>query len=194
MTGLTVDDLLAEIAPREVIAQVLLRQDLVAQHTELELSLQQALVEDARENRDSIGPGIAKQIESLEAEMDAHRRPFTFRAVGKRRWADLMAQHPPTKEQRKENPRLDHDPSLFPVVAIAASCIDPVLTIEQVNMFEDRLDLSQWALLWNACLEANLGDGKLPKSMVAGAIAQANAELEKRATGLDSHAASSSAE
>jgi hypothetical protein len=194
MADLTVDDLLAEIAPRETVARVLLRQELVAQHAELEKAMQEALQEDARENRDPVGPVIAAKVMALESEMDALRRPFTFRAVGQRKWADLLAQHPPTKEQRKIDIRLDNNPDTFPVCAIAASCIDPVLTEDQVRQFEERLDLSQWSLLWTACLEANMGTVSSPKSVVAGAIARANAELEKLPKGSVSLAASSLAE
>lgn len=194
MSELTVDELLAECAPREAIARVLLRQELVAQHAVLQADFERELLIDNGENRDPVAPHIADQIVALEAEMETARRPFKFRAIGKRKWADLMASHAPTKEQRKDNMRLDHNPETFPAAAIAASCVEPVLTLDQVNKFEDRLDLSQWMLLWNACLDANLGDGGLPKSIVAGAIARANAELEKLATGLESPAASSSAE
>lgn len=178
MADLTVDDLLAEIAPRESVARVLLRQELVARHAELDASLQDALANDARENREPEAPRLAAEIVALEDEMDDARRAFTFRAVGQRRWSDLLAQHPPTKDQRKENPRLDHNPATFPVVAIAASCANPVLTEDQVRLFEDRLDVTQWSLLWAACLDANMGAGNSPKSIVAGAIARANAELE----------------
>lgn len=175
--GLTVDDLLAEIAPREAVARVLLRQDLVAQHTALDARLQEAIADDARLNRDPLAHDIAAEIVALEAEMDAARRPFKFRAVGQRKWADLLAANPPTAAQRKDNPRLDHNPVTFPIAAIAASCVDPVLTEAQVYLFEERLDVAQWALLLGACFEANMGAGNLPKSGLAGAIAHTNAEL-----------------
>lgn len=176
MAGLTVDDLLAEIAPREAVARVLLRQELVTRHAELDAELQQALADDARLNRDPLAHDIAAQLVALEAEMEEARRPFRFRAVGQRRWADLLAEHPPTKEQRRDNPRLDHDPATFPIVAIAASCVDPAMTVDQVRQFEERLDVSQWSLLWAACCDANMGVLASPKSLVAGAIVQANSE------------------
>lgn len=192
--GTTVDDLLAEIAPREVVARVLLRQELVAQHGDLDAELQAALIEDARENRDPLAPEIVAKIVALEVEMDELRRSFTFRAIGQRKWADLLAANAPTKEQKKEHPGLDHNPDTFPAEAIAASCIEPVLTVAQVRLFEERLDLSQWSLLWTACLNANLGASKSPKSVVAGAIARANAALEQLPTTSGSLAASSSGE
>jgi hypothetical protein len=86
-------------------------------------------------------------------------------------WANLMVKHPPTKEQRKENPRLDHNPETFPLAAMAASCVEPSgATVESFQ----RLDASGvpsavFDELWVTCLDANLGAG-IPKSAAAGVI------------------------
>lgn len=184
---ITFEDLLAEVTPRTATARVLLRQDLLERHKELEAELDAAVERDMRASEGSIDDvpeavGVAAQIMELQAEIEAAMRPFHFRAIGRKPWRDLLAKHPPTKEQRAADPRLDHNPETFPHAAIAASCTSPVMTAEQVAQFEQICDLSQYSLLWNACLDANAGRGDTPKSLRAGGIALANAELGKQRT------------
>lgn len=173
----TVDDLLAEITAREKTVRILLRQDLLAEHARLDGELVEALNVDARENRDPQGPALAKRLVEFEAEIESAKREFRFRSIGKRAWADLLAKHPPTREQAKTNIRLDHNPETFPLVAIEASCVEPVMTLEQVAKLEDALNLFQFEMLWGACLDANVGGDASPKSLVAGPIARVNAEF-----------------
>jgi hypothetical protein len=173
----TIDDLLAEITAREKTVKVLLRQDLLAEHARLDAELVETLNVDAQENRDPLGPALAERLVELEAEIEAAKRPFRFKAVGKRAWADLLAQHPPTKDQARDHPRLDHNPETLPAAAIAATCVDPVITPEQAAQLEQALNLTQFEVLWAACLEVNVGGGDSPKSLAAGSIARASAEL-----------------
>lgn len=192
----SIDDLLAEVTAREKTVKILLRQDMLAEHARLEAEVVAELDLDATENRDPVGPALAQRLVEYEAEIAAARREFKFRAIGKRPWADLLAQHPPTPEQRRLNSRVDHNPETFPGAAIAASCVDPVMSVEQVGRLEQALNLSQFETLWTACLDANVGGGGEagPKSPV-GSIVRANAELERSAMGMDgpSRARSSSA-
>lgn len=173
----TIDDLLAEITAREKTVKILLDQALLAEHERLEAELVAELEIDAKENRDAVGPGLAQELVEFEDRIQAARREFRFRAIGKKPWADLLAQHPPTKEHTDLNARLDHNPETFPIAAIAASCVDPVMTVEQVQRLEQALNLAQFDKLWGGCLDANVGGGDSPKSWVAGPIARVNAEL-----------------
>lgn len=175
----SIDDLLAEAVAREKSCRVLLRQDLLDEHDRLEAELQAELELDARENRDPVGPGLAVRLLAFEEEIESLRREFRFRAVGKRRWSDLLAEHPPTKEQLAKFSRLDHNPETFPVAAIAASCIDPAMSVEQVGRLEEVLNFAQFERLWECCLDVNVagGGGAGPKSLIAGPIARASAAL-----------------
>ncbi|HRE02430.1 MAG TPA: hypothetical protein PLV68_14090, partial [Ilumatobacteraceae bacterium] len=83
--------------------------------------------------------------------------------------------HPPTKEQRQML-HLDHNPETFPAAAVAASAVDPVLTVDQAFRLQALLDQHQWDQVWHACLDANRG-GATPKSVVAGAMARAREQL-----------------
>lgn len=178
----TVEDLLAEVAPRVITARVLLRQDLLDQHAVLQHALEVAVQADRGRGEGALDEEpeatiIAAQLTELEAEIDAAKRDFVFRRVGKKAWADLLAAHPPTKEQRSANPRIDNNPETFPLAAIAASCTSPRMTVEQAQKFEEILDLTQFQQIYQACLDANIGGGDSPKSALAGGIARANAQL-----------------
>ena len=191
----TIDDLLAEVTAREKTVRILLRQDMLAEHARLDAELVAELEIDANENRDAVGPRLAQRLVEFEAEIEAAKRPFTFRAIGKRPWADLLADHPPTKDQlAASNGRIDHNPETFPIVAIAASCVDPKMTVAQVTRLEDAINLGQFEKLWAACLDANVGGGDSPKSFAAGPIARVSAALGITAANGASRAPSSSDE
>jgi hypothetical protein len=193
----TIDDLLAEIAPREKVARILLRQDMLAEHARLDSELEAERALDATENRDPVAPGLANRLLELEAEIEAAKRDFRFRSIGKKAWADLLSEHPPTKDQAKANTRIDHNPETFPLAAIAASCVDPVMTVEQVDKLEQLLTIGQFETLWGACIDANIGGGvDRPKSLAAGLIARVSASFESSAMAMDapSRGQSSSAE
>lgn len=171
---------------RTVTARVLLRQDLVAAHAQLEADLAAAIPEDARENRIPVAPRLAEDLEALEAEIVAAKVEFVFRAIGKRAWANLLAKHPPTKDQLRVERQLDHNPETFPIAAIAASCISPAVTVDDVARLERALNASQFDVLWAKCVDANVGGVADPKSVAAGLI--------RRANGLSASSATAAAE
>ena len=193
----SIEDILAQAENpayvRVATARVLLRQDLLAEHARLDAELTQAIVDDERENRIPVAPQLMCALDELEAEIDAAKVEFRFRAIGKRPWADLLKQHPPTKDQQRAG--LDHNPETFPAAAIAASCVEPTLTVDEAERLERALNASQFDVLWAKCIDANIGGTSDPKSSAAGLIRRANARSASSATAADeqSLAASSSA-
>lgn len=155
------------VTAREKTVKILLDQQMLVEHERLDAELLAASKADSEENRDPLGPGLAESLVRFEAEIEAAKQQFRFRAIGKKAWADLLAQHPPTKEQVTLQPRLDHNPETFPLAAIAASCVDPKMTVEQVGKLEQALNLAQFDKLWAGCLDANVGASDSPKSLVA---------------------------
>lgn len=156
---------------RTAVGRVLIRQDLHARHEALKDELARALADDELYNRPADAPRIAEEILELEAQIEQAKVEFRFRAIGRRRWADLLAANPPTKAQRLADPRADHNPATFPIVAIAASCEEPNMTEEQVRRLEAALNDSQFNVLWARCLDANVGGLTDPKVLGASGIA-----------------------
>jgi hypothetical protein len=130
----------------------------------------------------------------LEAEIDAAKVEFRFQSIGHRAWADLMAAHPPTKEQLKAFNRIDHNPETFPLAAIAASCVEPAMTVDDVGRLERALNDTQFNLLLVRCVEANTGGIDTPKSAAAGMIRRVNGQSVNTAVPAASPGQSSLAE
>lgn len=171
MTDVSIDEILDEIvAPRRTVT-VCTRGDISERLEQLQDELAQARAADPDSLSNPAAAQKAAEIEALALEAVQHERAFVLEAIGNRPWADLIAQHPPTKAQRADG--LDHDPSTFPVAAVAASSVSPKMTAEQAGRLADRLSVGQWLKLWTACLEVNIGPGDLPKFVTAIATARA---------------------
>lgn len=103
-------------------------------------------------------PRLQKGVDSLAEKVRAAEVTFVFRSVGHGPWSRLLAQHPPTKDQRKDLD-LDHNPETFLPAAMAATCTSPGLTHEQAKqIWETQPDLVVNRLM-AAVLEANIIGG-----------------------------------
>jgi hypothetical protein len=195
---LTVEQILSQAEDpayvRTTTARILLRQDLLAKHDQLEADLTAAVQNDAVVNELPQAPIISQQLLDLEAEIEAVKVEFKFRSIGHRAWADLMAAHPPTKEQLKALGRIDHNPETFPLAAISASCADPVMSVEDVGRLERVLNDTQFNLLLVRCVEANTGGLDTPKSAAASMIHRVNGRSATTAVPAESLGQSSSVE
>jgi hypothetical protein len=171
--------------------RMLLRQDLARQHADLETELEQAIVGDRNENRTPVAPTIAAQIVDLERQMDEAKVAFTFRAMGRRDWVELVAAHPPTKAQLTavaamsldplKRPGLDFNPDTFPVAAVAKSCINPAMSLDDAKKLERAITDSQWAQLWDAAIRVNVGSTDPKASRAAGLILRLKERSESTA-------------
>ena len=70
MPSATVEELLAEAQPRRTTVRVLLRQDLLQQHAQLEQELAEAIEADMRQNRDPVAPVVAARLVELEQQIE----------------------------------------------------------------------------------------------------------------------------
>lgn len=182
------EDIKAKAKPREARARIILDGELLAEHAALDARLQIG--------NDSLGSpaelrDVAERIQQVERDVEASEDEFVFRSVGFTAWLELMAEHPPTPADRKADPRADHNVRTFPPSAIAASCIEPELTVDDAKWLMDNAPLSEWRKLWDACLTVNLGAYDRPKSLTASAILRSNGTSSPTAGQGESLAASS---
>lgn len=169
---------------RVATAKVLLRQDLTARHRELDAELQTALERDAITNEPDKAPAIAKHLRDLETEIEEAKVEFRFANIGHRAWADLLAKHPPKQEKGGRRSNDPFNPATFPAAAIAAACIAPEDVDEAAaKRLEVALDESQFAALFNAAVDANVGGTVDPKSLAASQILRVSARFASSASG-----------
>lgn len=190
-----INEIFSSVKPRQQTIRVCMRGDLIDTQRGLERELQEVRREDERRNRKPQAPAIAKKIEALQKEAEEHTFEFVFQAIGQRKWNDLIAKNPPTAEQKKlakqNGDRIDFDLEKFPIKAIAATAVSPEMTVEDVTKLYDVLNYSQWNLLWTACVEANVGDSSVPKSMLASQTLGPSTKRSERASASESLAQSS---
>lgn len=163
----SIDDVLAAATPTVAAARISVRGDLLSRHAQLEQDLARALREDETENRHAQAPGIARQIEELEAEIAAASVDFEFTSIGRDAWSVLMSKHSPSDEQRQLG--YQFDPISFPIAAVAASCTSHPMSVDDAQKLSAKLSDGQWTKLWEACLWANV-EGRDPFSVTAFAL------------------------
>lgn len=180
----SIDDVLARAGGqgwRRVRTVDLFDPELIAQHEALDAELQATMNDDARNNRQPQAPVIAQRIEELEQQIADSAISFKFGALSFKAWTELLAAHPPTKQQLKQadakatswrsRNMLDHNPDTFPQALIAACAMEPEMTVEQAKQLADTLAPDQFQILYEGAVSVNRGaGGDAPKSLVAGAI------------------------
>lgn len=160
----SLDAVLAGITPKVVRAKVCLRGDLIDELEQLEAEYRRLSQSDDL----SGGPAedVADRIAVVQSEAEQSSVEFVFHAIGQRPWADLIAEHPPSPDGKKNGEQFD--PKTFPFAAVAASCVQPTgVTFAGVEKLYEKVNFGQWQALWGACLEANIGTVSVPRSAAA---------------------------
>lgn len=152
-----------------------MRADLVDEISTLEARMMRERQIDLRENRDPVAPQLAAQIREMEDELAASEVAFTFRSIGRRPHAKLVADNPPTDEQKKEAVAgdyvLNYNPDAFPPALLAASCVTPTGSVEHWAAIWESWSDGQVSQLWQACMATQAGAADVgPKSLIASEI------------------------
>ena len=159
----------AKLAEDEV--PICLRGDLTRRFEALERQLEEA--QDGDEENSMAAGGraleIAEEMEAVRAEMLEHTHPFAFRALPKQEYRDLLDKHPP-REDHKDDVVMGANLHTFPHVLIQACCIDPVMTLEQVEELCEVLNDGQLYRLFGCALTLNRATVDIPKSVLASEI------------------------
>lgn len=169
---MSIDDVLAQIRPREVTETISTREDLVGRIRDARRRVTEALAYDREHNTPDTAPAVKAELEQLAADYEAGKVTFTFRSLPHDQWMDLHAQHPPTQEDKLVG--RDYNAATFPVAAMAASCVEPDgVTEDKIRELASVLAHGPFQALFEACMAANLAveDESIPFSAAAiGAI------------------------
>lgn len=166
-----------EYSPKRTSVDVLFDGGLAARLAEIEERL--AEWEDAKPAQlktlgDKASPeleALRQEAEQLRAEARGKVRTLIFESVGRKRWRDLVAEHPPTEEQRKRFPLLAmiSEPvnmETFPAPALAMSCVEPGLSLEEAEWIMEKLPVEDSNRVLDACMDANASRVSLPKALI----------------------------
>lgn len=165
-----VDEFLNDYTPPSEQVPVCAKAGLLAEHARLE-----AEILDVRSRGGLAGPPseLVAQLETVEADIEASVRVFTLTACTYQQWADLMAQHPPSKDQRSKG----HisNPDTFEPAALVACATDPAVTLEQAQRMRQTLPPSEWQALMAAVARLHQEQTTAPKSLLLSVVRQASA-------------------
>lgn len=107
----------------------------------------------------------SKPVELTLPQPDGSVRKVSllFRALSGEDYDDLVAKHPPTDKQRKDGMR-GFNPDTFPPALVAASLVQPQLTVDQVKGLWGSSDWSdgERASLFGHALEVNQAGLEIP--------------------------------
>ena len=163
-----IEALLKRAKPRETTVAVYLAGDLVADIERLERQLADAGgTQWQADSLASKNPAvvIADKIEAARKRLKASEEEFRFRALSDDQWSDLLAAHPPKDPEKNL-----FDPDTFPRALIAACCIDPVMSPEQVDRLFAVLNQAQRNEIFDGAYGVNTEGTAVPFSLNASAI------------------------
>jgi len=149
------------------------RADLIADHSRLEVDLFTARADAGDVLADKAVSAAKRAVEEIEAEIEASEKEFTFQGIGHREWQNLRTKFPPSAKQQREG--LDRDLDRFAPAAIAASSLDPKISVEQAENMMRVLPTGEYEKLFEATLQANGQVVGSPKSVLAAFIEQSQA-------------------
>ncbi len=120
--------------------------------------------QDRHSNDADKAPQVQKQIDKLLKKTEKSIVVFTFKSIGRLNYDELVSQHPPTKDAKKDG--ADFNAETFPPALLAAACSNPEISIEEaVEMFDDPdWNNAELRALFFGALEVNTETGEIPLS------------------------------
>lgn len=158
-----IEEILAAARPREAEVSLCLAGDLAADADRLAAEIDR-IGSVPRTSLADVDPrtALVAELEKVHAKMRANSAVFRFRALSRKDYSDLLAAHQ-SRDATKEAWNLD----TFPPALIAASCIEPAMTVEQAEDLFSRINQNGRDLLWSAAWRANTGEVRVPFSLAA---------------------------
>jgi hypothetical protein len=162
----SIEDILALAKRPEDTVALCLAGDLVAEYRDLERQLA-----DAPTKVSNLGDGgdrraIAEQMETLRGQMAEAEVPFRLRAIHPRKWTAFYEGRP-VKAEGEPDEKFQDRWYTWVLQLVARTCVDPVMSSEQVDELVDGLSNGQWLELVNAAFVLNTGKVSVPLSVAA---------------------------
>lgn len=168
----TIEEILSIAELPEESVPLCLRGTLVAQFERLEQELRDAPTQATSLGDIPAAVDIARRMDALREEMQASTVPFLLRAKPAREWSDFFNTQPEKVDGQDDSAFTDawH---LWLCKMVAITCVDPVMTAEQVDQLVGKLSGNQWQRLSDAAWAVNAQQQSVPFSAAASAVLQA---------------------
>lgn len=163
-TAPDIEAILAAAKPREVVLRQCLAGDLAAEADRLTAELDR-LSSFTRTSLADTDPRteLAAELDRVIDKMRAGEVEFRFRALPHKEYSDLLAEHPPVKDDEAWNAET------LPVELVAKSCISPVMTLAQAGALFDVVNETGRAQLFAAAWSAQRAGTQIPTSRAVSA-------------------------
>lgn len=162
----SIQDILAKATPRERTVMVCIRGDLVGEAERLQEEIARVSSEWEPEDLADVHPGreLSAKLKEVREQINGAEEQFKLRYIGDRAYSDLMAAHP----SKDDSQAFDSDS--FPRALIAASCVDPVMTEEQVAELFEVINEGEIKKLFDAAWDVHNSSEIVPFSLLASAL------------------------
>lgn len=105
---------------------------------------------------------LLEAITTAQQAVEATSVQMTFESIGRKKYDRLVQLYPPTEAQKKEfaqeygeGKEPPYDADAFAVALIAASCITPRMTEDEVAELRDSWNTAEYVELFTTALEVN---------------------------------------
>lgn len=155
-----IDDLLKKVKPATASVELCLRGDLLGDIDLIDDELDR-LKDWEPESLSDADPRKALEARrrELQDQMAEESQIFRFQSVGDKTWSDLLAEHP-----APEGSDGKWDPQTYPAALVAASSVEPKMSVEDVERLFDAFNMSQRNTLFSAAWSANQRGVDIPFS------------------------------
>lgn len=162
---LSFEDIKAKAKPRQTEVRLCLAGDLAAQADRLADEIEVASNRRGPTSLADVDPRrvLEAELEKIHEAMRPSEVTFRFQALGRTAYSDLLAAHAP--RPGTDDSAWNHD--TFPHALIAACCIEPVMTVEQVDELSEVFNQRQRNELFNTAWAAQVGETRIPSSRAA---------------------------
>jgi hypothetical protein len=157
--ALTFADVMARATPKQDTVSLCLAGHLVADLHDLQRQLAAAPKVGASLAERSPSVALTEQIETLLEQMRASTVVFRLQRIHPKEWAPFYATMPVGKA---DDPTFIDEWFAWTADLVARTCIEPVMTVDEVGQLVDTLNEAEWTELSDAAWRLNTGKVSVP--------------------------------
>lgn len=176
--GLSIREIIDRKKPPEESIPIVVDGDLAAEYTRLEVQLRDAGPAQSLAD-DGAVEVLTARMEALRARMLESRVFFHLRALREPDWSPYRAALPTKRDEQTEEEAAE-EYHRWLCSMLAATCVEPVMTPDEVHDLFEVLSSGEWSSLAGSALALNTARQDVPFSEAASAIFRRYAGKSRR--------------